>query len=292
YDGASGITSLPEITEDGLIATGQSVWIFATSVGSITFNQFNKTEATATFIRSFEEDNSLHLTLSENSSTYSCTMRLEEHSDAEDGTDNSYDIRHLSTGRESCPSFAVQSGTDILRKNYIKKDGRDKSFELYSNILNDGFYTISAENWGNFRRYQKILLFDRLTGETMNLKDNNYAFYSVADNPEEESISRFTLILSNSANANENNGIHVPDSKSDKLSIKQMGNIIDVQSVQDFDETTTITLTNVLGQKEVFVTTASLQSGSNIVPLPSNLKGFHIITLKTGEEIVTHKIVL
>ncbi len=293
YDGTSGTSSLVEITEDGLIATGQAVWIFATSAGSITFNQFNKTESNATYIRSFEEDNSLHLTLSENSSTYSCTMRLTEIDGAEDGMDESIDIRHLSTGQELSPSIAVQSGEDVLRMNYIKNDGREKSFELSTKILNDGFYTISAENWGNFRDYQKILLFDHFTGETVNLKENTYAFYSVADDPEIETALRFTLILSNSENASNNNGIHTTSiTKNDQLSLKQMGNSIDIQSLQNYDEISTISLTNALGQKEVFQTTTSLVTGSNIITLPEDLKGFHIITIKTGESIINQKIIL
>ena len=119
-------------------------------------------------------------------------------------------------------------------------------------------------------------------------------FYANASDPEKnKSDRRFTLILTNSADANENNGIQAPDLDSDDaLVIKQMGNIIDVQSVQKYDTPTTFTLTNVLGQKEVFITTTTLTAGSNLVTLPTTIKGFHIITLRTGDQIVTKKVVL
>lgn len=294
YDGASGTSSLVEITEDGLIATGQAVWVFASSVGDMTFNQFDKVESTATYIRTPVEDNGLHVTLRENNSTFSCTMHLEENPAALDGTDDEMDIRHLSTGNEKGPSLAVLSNGDLLRKNLIKSDGRDKSFELHSKILNDGFYTISADNWANFGSYHKILLYDKITGETVNLKEHEYVFFASKDDADKKKFdARFTLILSNSAEANDNTSIFANQTnESDQIKITQMGNIIDVQSAQEFDEQTTITVTNVLGQKEVFLTTTTLVAGSNIVTLPESLKGFHIITLKTGENRVTQKIVL
>lgn len=294
FDGASGTSSLPEITEDGLIATGQAVWIFATSAGSITLNQFDKSSANATYIRSHEEgDASLHLILDENSSTYSCTVMLEEKEGALDGADDLYDIRHLATGLEKAPSLAVQTNDAVLRKNFILNNGRDKSFTLHSSFLNDGYYTLSIENWGNFRAYQKILIFDRLTGETVNLKENNYVFYASADNPEAKSASRFTLILSNSVDAAENDGFVLANEANDgQLNIKQMGNIIDVQSSDDLPEATRISITNVLGQEEVFVTSAMILNGSNMITLPAHLKGLHIITLRTGDQLLTQKIML
>jgi hypothetical protein len=294
YDGASGTTSIPTITEDGLMSTGQAVWIFATSIGTVTINQLNKTATQGTYVRTSTEDKNLHLTLSENNSTYSCSMQLEENADAIDGLDEVMDIRHLSTGKELAPSIAVQTADVNIRKNFIKNDGIDKSFELLTSIKNEGYYTISAENWVNFRSYHKILLFDRMTGETVNLKESDYVFYSNASDPEKaKSDRRFTLILSNSVDANENNTIQTTDYDADQtLVIKQMGNIIDVQSVVEYDSPTTITLTNVLGQKEVFITTTSLVAGSNLVTLPNTIKGFHIITLRTGDQIVTKKVVL
>ena len=276
------------------MSSGQAVWIFASSIGTITLNQGNKTETGGTYIRTHTEDNALHVTLAENNSTYSCTMQLQESAEAVDGIDEVLDIRHLATGKELAPSIAVQTPDAEIRKNYIKADGIDKSFELLTSIKNDGYYTISAENWGNFRRYNKILLFDRMTGETVNLKEQSYVFYANA--PEEgvdKSDRRFTLILSNSADVNENNVIQSPDFDSDDaIVIKQMGNIIDVQSVKEYDTPSVVTVTNVLGQKEVFRTTTSLVAGSNLVTLPTTIKGFHIITLRTGDEIVTKKVVL
>jgi hypothetical protein len=294
YDGASMTTSIPSITADGLMATGQAVWIFADSPGSITFQQNDKSSIDATYIRSEEEfDPSLHLVLSENSSTYNADIHFQEDPSAVDGKDALLDIRHLSTGVEKAPSFTVVNNNEHFRKNYINNDGRDKSFELATKIKNEGFYTISAENWANFRSYAKILIHDHLTGEIVNLKDESYVFYAGVDNPEAKVTPRFTLILSNSVNGENDDAILSNLSTTeDELKIVQLGNIIDVQSTENYEDMTSISLTNVLGQAVVYSTTTSLVNGSNIITLPSNLKGVFMISIRTGNEVVTKKIIL
>lgn len=294
YDGASMTTSIPAITADGLMATGQAVWIFADSPGSITFQQNDKTSVDATYIRSGEDfDPSLQLVLSENSSTYHSGIHFQEDPSAVDGKDALLDIRQLTTGIEKAPSFTVVNDNEHFRKNYIKDDGRDKSFELATKIKNEGFYTISAENWANFRGYAKILIHDHLTGEIVNLKDESYVFYAGVDNPEAKIAPRFTLILSNAENGATDEGILSNLSNADdKLNIVQLGNIVDVQSTENYSDLTTITLSNILGQEVVYTETTTLVNGSNIITLPSNLKGLYIISFRTGNEVVTKKIIL
>ena len=293
YDGASGSTSLPEITEDGLISTGQGIWVFASSIGTITYTQFDKVENTATFIRSHDIDNSLHLVMKENGSTYSATVRMEEMDGAIDGADETIDIRHLETGIEKAPSLAVSIDDQKLRKNYIANNGRDKSFELYTKFINEGYYTFSLENWSNFRSYNKILLFDRETGETVNLKENGYTFFAAAADAGRAEASRFTLILSNSAEAaTEVSSVVSLEDVNESITIKQFGKIIDFQAIEEVEETSTITVTNVLGQNVVYAVTTNLVNGSNLITLPSDLNGFYIISVQTGGSIVTKKLML
>jgi hypothetical protein len=293
YDGASGTSSLPEITEDGLMATGQAVWIFANSAGNITFNQFNKVENNATFIRSEDlEDNSLHLTLTANESDYSCTMMLEEKEAATDGLDEEFDIRHLSTGLERAPSIATLEDDVQIRKNFIAPNARDKSFDLFINIVEDGYHTVTLTNWAYFRDYQKILLFDHTTGETVDLKSENYVFYGET---ESDLAGRFTLILSNAAEGDVDTidpSTEMSTETESELVITQMDNILEVESTIDYSLPTTVTVTNVLGQKIIYETTTTLISGKNLITLPENLSGFHIITFRTGEKIVSHKVIL
>ena len=294
YDQTSGTSSIPEITANGLIATGQAVWIYANSAGNVTFNQANKVTADATYIRSADlEDNSLHVTISENESTYECTMMLEERVGANNGLDESLDIRHLSTGQERAPSLAVKNDEALIRKNFIAADAKNKSFDLFMRIVKDGYHTVSIGNWAYFRDYQDILLFDHKTGETIDLKEENYVFFGEAEDSENV---RFTLILNNAANGDDA-GIEITEPETEaaiqaNIEITQMGNLLDVYSNVNFDLPTVITVTNVLGQQVVYESTATLLSGKNLITLPADLSGFHIITFRTGNEVVSHKVIL
>ncbi|MFT5821145.1 MAG: hypothetical protein ACI8ZM_002394 [Crocinitomix sp.] len=292
YDQTSGTASIPEITSAGLMATGQGIWIFATSAGTITYRQLAKSDANATYIRDSERiDKSLQITLQENNSTYHCAAILQEKDGAIDGLDDSLDIRHFSNEMAKGPSISFQD-IELLRKNYIGNDGRDKTFSLATTILNEGYYTISADNWSNFRNYRSILLYDKNTGETINLKEGNYIFYGEKAN-EDKQKNRFNLILSNAEATNNDDGIYSNNiSEISNLSIKQMGSIVDITAINDEESITTITLTNVLGQNVVFSTALLLNSGSNIITIPNNLKGFHIITIQTKNEQLTMKLVL
>lgn len=293
YDGASGTASIPEITADGLMATGQAVWIYANSAGTITFNQSNKVANDATYIRSGDlEDHSLHLTLSENESTYACTIMLEERESATDGLDDALDIRHLSTGLEKAPSMAIQGVDAKIRKNFIAPDARDKSFDLFTQVKTDGYHTITLGNWAYFRDYQKILLYDHVSGETINLKTENYVFYGESESTDH---NRFTLILSNAADGDaaavETNNPEIPVIH-ENLAITQMGNVLEVESSIDYSMPTVVTVTNLLGQKTIYETTTSLITGKNLITLPEDLTGFYIVSLRSGEEIVSHKVIL
>lgn len=292
YDGASNTSSVPEITEDGRIAIGQGVWVFASSAGTITYTQVDKTDNQATFIRGAATvDESLALELSENNSTYSCTMYLEEVEGAADGLDDVLDIRHLSTGTEKGPSIAVEmEGSELIRKNFISKDGRDKSFELLTSFKNDGYYTLSLKNAVNFRAYSKILLFDYITGEKVDLKRTDYTFFTETAL---KNTRRFTLLLTNQQNGSANEVYTFTENSGDEnITIKQLGDQIDILATEAPEEVSTVIITNLLGQSELFNTKLNLNQGSNVITLPNQLKGFYILSIQTGEKITTKKIML
>lgn len=295
YDGTSGTSSIPEITENGLMATGQAVWIFSSGAGTVTFSQANKVEGNATYIRGHEENNALMVTLKENASTYHCVAQLEEKSLAQDGLEDDMDLRQLIQPHQDGPSLAFEFEEGVLRKNFIAPDGRDKSFQLDVKIKNTGLYTISADNWANFRNYRHIYLYDAETNQTIDLKSESYVFHADADAEEDLSdISRFTLILTNG----EGNhgaafaGINEVEMQSGTVVINQMGHVIDIAVSEEEVGLSTITITNVLGQTEVHSIQTSLINGSNIITLPEHLKGFHIISVKTENQIVNKKVIL
>jgi hypothetical protein len=102
--------------------------------------------------------------------------------------------------------------------------------------------------------------------------------------------------LNNAANGDDA-GIEITEPETEaaiqaNIEITQMGNLLDVHSNVNFDLPTVITVTNVLGQQVVYESTATLLSGKNLITLPADLSGFHIITFRTGNEVVSHKVIL
>ncbi len=287
YDGSSNTSSVPEITAEGLIAIGQAVWVKVSSAGSLTFKQSDKTASDATFIRANDgADHAFYLTLSEDNSTYSCKMAIEANEATIDGFDESIDIENLSTGREKAPSLGVQLENEVLRKNYIADDSRSKSFDIYTKILNQGYYTISSENIGSVEEYSAVQLFDKQTGIFYDLKKGEIAtFYS-----ETGEFNRFVLILTNEeiegAASIENYDIS-------DISITQMDNVLNIQVEGHSEGNVEVSLVNSLGQKVDFIKQLNLVNGSNIVELPEDLRGFYIFTITNSSgELISKKLVL
>ena len=290
YDNSGGgSSSIVELT-DGLMATGQGIWV--SGPGTITWNQACKTSNTATYIRSSgitdHFGGGFHLSLTNESTMYNCTMAFEENDNTEDGVDELIDLPHLSQGFEPGSEIAVRLGDELYRKNHIKRNFKDKSFDLYVNIKQSDIYTITAENIYSFDSYRKVYLLDKETGEMVDLKaEGSYVFSA-----EVGEYDRFKLILSNKemeapsqlANIDEFDGLN-------DLEITQMGHSLEIRSTQTFDSPVSISVVNILGQTEVYTISTQLTGGSNMIHLPTDLKGVHIITLSNANQTISKKLV-
>ena len=290
YDGISGLGSIPELN-NGLMSQYQSVWVFITSACSMSIEQSNKTTTNGTYIRSSEVvQNSLTLFLKEQNSTYRSSIVLQEMNGASDDLDSSMDFRQLITGSEAAPGFSFFTESSLIRKNYIENNFLNKSFILHTNFKNDGYYTIEAANIENFNSYRKVLLFDNLTNEFIDLKTElNYTFYS-----EISEGNRFTLILTNGEVEAESTiqSLTINAEGENGLIITQMGHMFNVVSSEDYTDNSQISLVNVLGQNVIFNQSMKFVSGSNIINVAEECVGVYILVIATGDKIVTKKVVL
>ncbi|MBI3133418.1 MAG: T9SS type A sorting domain-containing protein [Bacteroidetes bacterium] len=288
WDGSDNSSSVPELA-NGLIATGQGFWTY--DWGTLTYKETDKVSS-ATYVKAANNSNPLMVSLRENISTYRSSISLVEDAAATDDIDTVMDIRHLSTGQEKAPTVAFYSSEELIRKNYIRHDGRNKSFELYTKIINPGYHTFEALNIETFDTYRKVLLFDNVTGEFIDLKrELAYTFYSDAFEGH-----RFTLILT-SEDVQEGSTIQsltVNETaiETESMTITQMGNSFNVNVTEAFNEDSQIRLVNVLGQTDVYSGQIRFVEGSNMISVPAELKGVHILIITTGDKIVTKKVVL
>ncbi|MCG8574377.1 MAG: T9SS type A sorting domain-containing protein [Flavobacteriales bacterium] len=287
YDGSgAGSSSIPELT-DGLLATGQAFWV--NGPGTLTFSQASKTANTATYIRSTEDHygTGFHLALSDETGTSKCIMGFEENMETNDGFDELIDIPHLTSELVLSPEIAVIADGELVRKNHIKKNFLNKSFDLYTKINSAGLYSISAENIEGFDSYRKVILIDKETGDQVDLKEvNQYVFHS-----EEGKFERFQLILTNSESAGESGLANITDAADQDISIVQMGHSIDIRTNFKLKGNVELSVINVLGQEEVYHINTELVEGSNIIDLPQDLKGVHIFTLRDAERTISKKLV-
>lgn len=289
YDELSGTSSVPEITSNGLIATGQGVWVFATSAGNMTFGQNCKSGENATFFRgSVGDNNALQIALTSESSDYSCTMEIQESTNSSDGLDELSDILHLSTGKEKGPAITILSKNQLLRKNFVRNDGANKSFNLFLNFNEAGKHTISASNWAYFRDYEFIYLIDNLTQTKVNLKETAYTF--MVDSKHADG-KRFTLSLLNATNTDK----LVPDQIThlgNSIEIIQKGHTLLITNNSQQDIAAIINLSNLLGQNILEYDRIILMEGENQILLPEHLIGIQLISVQAENEILTKKIYL
>ncbi len=285
YDESSNTSSIPELA-NGLLASGQGFW--TNGSGVLNFQQTHKVDQSATFIRNSEApDRSIYLTLNEMNSTYSTTISFEESMICLDGFDTIQDVRHLSTGLEKCPTLAIKTSEDLLRKNWINSDIKDKTYDLHSNFLNPGYYTIEAANLNNFNNYRNVMLYDSETKEIVNLKMNpNYTFYA-----EIGESSRFRVIFSNALELGADAfGTASVDEMTNELTIIQMNNVINLKTTESIENASVI-LYSSLGQEVIRFDANSLSSGDNLFTVPSEITGVHILSIFENGTRVSKKLV-
>lgn len=290
YDGSNNTSSIPELA-NGLIGISQGFWLYNSNGNTayrVYYKQASKTSNTATFIRnSSDVDNSIYLTMTESGTTYKCITSVGFDPIATDVHD-SLDIRNLTTGREKASSLLFNSSVGMLRKQYLADDNRDKTLDMSIKILNEGYFTIEPSNLENVYRYNNITLIDNVTGDVIDLKkQSSYVFYS-----EVGEFQRFQLVLSNTAINNVEASIFESDSNGDELTITQLGNSINVESEDEIEGVTEISIVNLLGQDVVYTESINIQSGSNMIFMPEELSGMYLVVIKSSKGVQTKKIML
>ncbi|MCH2235429.1 MAG: T9SS type A sorting domain-containing protein, partial [Crocinitomicaceae bacterium] len=284
YDGASGSGSITSLNT-GIIPMGQAFW--CKGPGTITFNQACKTDASATFTRasSVSEDRLIIALTSASKPNHYGSVMFEENFDVSDGVDELLDIPSLISDNALSSTIGVIIDESILRKNYIEKNFRDKTFELHTDIKYADTYTISLENFDDYRSYRSVILVDKLTGEKVDLKvENEYSFFS-----EEFEGNRFTLVLSNSINSS-NETISGFGTTTEFNMYEEAGNLY-ISADEDFG-TSQIMIFSLSGQQVGITEVINVNAGVIEYVLPDNLKGLYIVTINNGFETISKKVVL
>lgn len=288
YDGSSNTSSIGSLA-DGNIAIGQGIWVFVTgSPNSLTFKQTDKISTNATFIRDYEVENGLQLTLSQDNSTFYNVTSLSFNDNADDYYDE-LDIPYFSTGLETASSLYIQINDSVqLAKNYLYSDGQKKVVDFKMNCKTDSYYTITPSNLEDIQDYANVYVFDKLLNLMVDLrKEGAYTFYAT-----EGVTDRFSVILSNNVLSDKTYISGNEIESTDVISIKQLGHSVEIQSTAGF-ENASVDITNVLGQTVVSGYALSNSSEKQYLTMENSHSGIFIVVVKSGAQIVaTKKIIL
>lgn len=277
YDGTTNTASCPELA-NGIIATGQGFYV--SGPGTLLITDTAKVESGVFMKTDQPEQHGFLVQLTNNQTGNFCTMSLASKTGASYGFDQNTDILHLSTGKEKASSIGVVDGDQIMRKNYFEANGSEISFDLYTNFTSAGEYTISLKDFATYVDYNTILLTDWLTGETINLKEQDYHFGSEAGMSE-----RFTLTLSNNQ-LSTSSDYSAPAS----VTIAQSGSVVQLNNKLQADQVVQVYVYDMSGHVTVLKYNHTLSPGVNTVQLPET-HGVNLIVVETETEKITQKII-
>lgn len=229
------------------------------------------------------------LVLKQEGTTYQTSVMFEMNPLANDGLDSLADMRYLEMGHEMAPRLYMRYTNGDVRKNFIREDLYNKSFELYSKFKNAGYYNFSIENIAVADKYLSVLIYDNQTGEFIDLKkEPAYVFYSDVFEGQ-----RFTLILTNEVTQTGSTVESLTINETDNgINLVQMGHSFDLQISNANAANASVQVINLLGQTTVYNNQINIEEGSNLFNLPADLKGIHVIRVNYGNEIITKKVVL
>ncbi len=280
YDDASASSSTAELT-NGLLAIGQGFWVYNNNPNAdkyFTYKQSDKVSSTATFIRRETlVDNSIYLTLKQEGTTFKNTMSVGFVENAYDDFDT-LDIIHLATVKQKASSIMVKTQESLLAKNFVQDDRRDKSMMVSVKINSEGYFSIDASNLENNFMYKFITLYDNVTGDVIDLrKYPSYTFFSEAGE-----FDRFELVLSNERIEGNSTSTNIIGEEG-TISISQIGNAVNIQSEDQIEGNSSLTIYNLLGQELIFSTNFEVQKGDNIIFVPEELSGMYVVVVTTSK---------
>ena len=178
YTLAGGVAGDNGTVPNGFIAPGQAFFLKAVANGSINFNNSMKVASSGTVFKSASVANTntkqlLRLTLVNENSDYNETLLTFAEGYTLD-YDNFYDgKKKLQSGKIAFYSLTNQDKLAIQALPIIQ-DNIEINLGVSASAA--GIYTISAKSVANFDILTDILLYDKLLGETTDLRVKNYSF--------------------------------------------------------------------------------------------------------------------
>lgn len=291
YDGASG-TASGSLSSQGHLASAQGFWIYNTGgLTSMTMPQTSKITTTPTFVRKplpmLADAVQLKLSSSASEGYTVSTIDLsafDEYAAAEDimlfrGP------QHMMRDKVAPILAVVNEEGQMVRKDLrLAADRMEVALMINTGVA--ATYTLSAEMIEDFSMYTCVMLFDKKTGKTTNLRNENYEFTSAGNGQDEV---RFVLTLSN------DNCLAKPAdliSATEYVSVRNFSNTVTVMVDNHPDmKEGILTVYNSLGQVIIEPKYVAAAPATYELFLPQGEHGVYMVVVDFGSDRVVKKVV-
>jgi hypothetical protein len=293
-----GVSSNGTNGANNVIPAGQGFYVQATSNGNINFQESHKISNNTganPLIRTSSQNQNIGtvLRLHVNGGGYTDETAIRFHQNATPTFDGALDAWKLFDS----PGYLGFPGIWNARTTISTKDANNKDLSINSlpyahtqnavipvlvKVLSTGVHTITASQLENLPPNSCVTLKDKLTNTTHDLRNGGYVC-TIADSTQS---ARFELTIC--ANA----VIGIKENQVDDNSVS-IGTVADGAIVYlNFDKAdkTTISVTNILGQKVKEDVTLYTEKESVNISIPSNNQ-VYFVTIKHGSKTYTKKIV-
>lgn len=267
---------------NGVIATGQSFWVYANdATASLTINEQAKTATSGSFLRvAGSRLPALEISLTHNISTDNSFIFFDP--TATNKFDPGRDAMKLLGAKEVMAIAPVDADNDVLAQDFISEFRED--VPVLVEATEEGQYSIGFSTHGSFAGSEDLYLADLTAGKYQKITDGPYAFTLTKDDLGEID-HRFVLTMNPKSIVSGNNTLAIkpyPNPVTDELHISL-----------NSDEPTTVEILDGMGNRLTVVTMTpeNKNLSSGVVDMRSYHPGLYLVKVHTSKGVVIEKVI-
>lgn len=262
------------------------------SSASVTFteNSKNPSSLSSSFYRNgglFSDSGEFVLKLKGLNAPYAHNAYFRLNADASDFYNAELDAQYLKSKNKRAHSITIRTKDNKqVSLKTINSYQETSVIPIEVRVSENGIYQIDALKLDNIQEhFNCILLKNKISGETFDLKSTPYFTFEVSD---ASKVYAFELVLSNNSNACRTASVLAENSS---VTFTPFENNVLITTDFAKDENVNISITNLLGQEIVSNKTVNTSAKNHSITT-DGLSGVYIITVKSSMGVHSKKIVL
>ncbi|MBX7093214.1 MAG: hypothetical protein K1X56_00710 [Flavobacteriales bacterium] len=273
-------------TTGGEVAPHQGFWVESNLASTtLTFNETAKTTTTSSTFRNSEEVRLALKLESEGLTKFTSSTYFEFLGNTSTEYEQGTDVTFKKVPHQHAPAlYSYSTDGKALRISKMPFE-LEKQIPLEYNVGIEGFYTLSINDMSIAQDlgYSCVVLEDKKTGSFHDLSSGAYRF-----NASQNEKSRFVLHLSNNNSACEKIQSSAVAAL-EGVNINRTSEGVFVEYNLDSDQSSVISVVNVLGQDIVNARSVSVSTGKIRIQLPADYSGIFIVNVQLGDKMISKK---